>query len=404
MPESDRSVVVLALDGLSARMLGPYANTWFSTFQFDRLAAQSMLLEFAFTDCPDLLHSYQSLWGERNGFGGLALSQSKNDLIQKLANAGVESTLFTDELLLAESSIATQFDRVMMHPIERSECSASDPSETMLAEFFSVAIERAVLTKPGELLWIHSTGLNGSWDAPYEMRQQFADEEDPDPPTFVQPPSHFYASDELEPDERLGFQQACAAQVVLIDQFIGILLEHLEAMPRSKQPLLIVTSPRGFPLGTGGHVGQADQSLFDDSIHVPVLARWPDGRHATSRHQSLRYLRCVSDLVLEWLQAADVDLGWLDNPLPNRENEYLLSVTQGKTSLRTHGWKLLENGDEQQLFVKPDDRWDTNDVLRKCRLIGEELSELRAALVDEIRSQGAYQPRALADQLAQHPA
>lgn len=404
MPESDRSVVVLALDGLSARMLGPYANTWFSTFHFDRLAAQSMLLEFAFTDCPDLLHSYQSLWGGRNGFGGLAPAQTENDLIQKLAAVGVESTLFTDEPVLAESSIATQFDRVTTHPIERPESSATDPSETALAEFFSVAIERALLTKPGELLWIHSTGLSGSWDAPYEMRQQFADEEDPDPPTFVQPPSRFYAAGELEPDERFGFQQACAAQVILIDQFLGILLDHMGSMPRSRQPLLIVTSPRGFPLGAGGHVGQADQSLFDDSIHVPVFARWPDGRHAMSRHQSLRYVRCVSELALEWLQADEINLDWVDNPLPNRESEYLLSIAQGKSSLRTHGWKLLENGDEQQLFVKPDDRWDTNDVLRKCRLIGEELAELRAAMVEEVRSNGAYQSRNLPDQLAQHPA
>lgn len=402
MPDSDRSVVVLALDGLGARLLGPYANTWFSTHQFDRLAAQSLLLEFAFADCPELMGSYQSLWTGRNGFAGLAPTVEKNKLIDQLAEAGVESTLFTDEQRLAESALANQFDRVVMNAIEPATSAANDLSETMLAEFFSVAIEKMAVIKPGELMWIHSTGLSGSWDAPYEMRQQFADEEDPDPPTFIEAPSQFFPSGELEPDDRLGFQQACAAQVVLIDQFLGIMLDHLEAIPPSRRPLLIVTSPRGFPLGVGGHVGQAEQSLFDDAIHVPVLVKWPDGRYAMSRHQSLQYARCVADFVLDWFQAGSIDLSWLDNPLANREMEYLLSTTDGKRSLRTHGWKFLDDGQKQQLFVKPDDRWDMNDVLRKCRLIGEELDELCTSTLEEIKKQGSYQPRGLPDQLAEH--
>lgn len=383
-------------------MLGPYANTWFSTHQFDRLAAQSLLLEFAFTDCPVLLDSYRSFWSGQNGFSGLAKPVDKNELVEKLANAGVETNLFTDEPILADFELANQFDRVVLNDASPVESAAHDPSETGLAEFFATAIEKMALINPGEFLWVHSTGLNGYWDAPYEMRQQFAEDEDPDPPRFVKPPSQFFPPGELEPDTRLGFQQACAAQVILMDQFLGILLDHLENLPRFKQPLLIVTSPRGFPLGTGGHVGQAEQSLFDDSIHVPVFVRWPDGRHAMSRHQSLCYSRCVADFVLEWFQADSIDLGWLNNPLPDREQEYLFSATDGKTSLRTHGWKYLDDGKKQQLFVKPDDRWEMNDVLRKCRLIGEELAELCVLTANEIKAEGTFQRRVLPHQLAHH--
>ncbi len=383
-------------------MLGPYGNTLFSTFHFDRLAAQSMLLEFAFTDCPELLGSFRSLFGCRPGFADLSPNEGTNQLAHSLAEIGVESTLLTDEPILSDWSLAQQFDRVILNQAEGTQAAASDPSETALAEFFAGAIEKAALIEPGNFLWLHSQGLSGVWDAPYEMRLQFADEEDPDPPTFVESPNHFFSPGELEPDERLGFQQACAAQVVLIDQFLGILLEHLSSMPVSKQPLLVVTAPRGFPLGTGGHVGQAKCSLVDDSIQVPIFVRWPDSRHAMNRHQSLRYSSCITDFVLDWLGGDSIDLGWLNNPLPDRRNEYVLSVTKLLVSLRTHGWKFMQEGREQQLFVKPDDRWEMNDVLRKCRLIGEELAELCEAVVGEVKSHGEYQPRLLPERLAEH--
>ena len=326
----------------------------------------------------------------------------ENELANQLAVTGIESTLLTDESQLANWPLAQQFDRIVMTPVEAPNEAASDPSETALAEFFADAIEQAALIKPGNMLWLHSQGLTGPWDAPYGMRCQFADEEDPDPPTFVASPTHHDSANELDPDVRLGYQQACAAQVVLIDQFVGILLDHIKKMPKTKQPLLVVTSPRGFPMGTGGQIGQASRSLFDDSIHVPFLVRWPDGRQSLNRHQGLKYASCIFDFVLNWFDEGRPGLNWVDHLLPDRQHEWLLAANDGQRCLRTHSWKYMDDGEQERLFVKPDDRWETNDVIRQCRMIGEELSELCQTMVGEILTDGDCLPRSLPKQLAEN--
>lgn len=394
-----RSALVLSIDGLSARMLGPYANTWFSTHQFDRLAAQSLLMEFAFTDCPTLEGSLQSLWNKAPAFSTLTDSQAKNRLVLDLAELGVESTLFTDEPQLPDLPIANEFDRLIVPAHEQLSDSASDPSETALAEFFAAGIEQAALLADGELLWLHSRGLHGPWDAPYDMRCQFADPEDPEPPTFFETPSRFPSQEEIDPDELLGYQQACAAQVVLIDQFLGILLDYLESLPKSQQPLFVLTAPRGFPMGAGGYVGETHKTLYDESIHVPLIVRSPDGRNQLNRNQQLVYSSCLGGMVTQWMGGDSEDLSWLNNPLPKTEHEMILSANQTGMSVRTQNWKLIQQDQTQQLFVKPDDRWERNDVSRKCRWITEELTEISARMRSQIEESGQFEPFELPDTL-----
>ena len=53
-------------------------------------------------------------------------------------------------------------------------------------------------------------------------------------------------------------------------------------------------------------------------------------------------------------------------------------------SIQTHAWKLikktsadgLSNGDQLELYAKPDDRWEVNDVSRRCPKIVEALETL----------------------------
>lgn len=382
-------------------MLGPYANTSFRTHQFDRLAASSLLLEFAFTDSPDLEASYQSIWGRGPKFSQLSQKPPKNELVETLANSGVESILFTDDDSVSKSVLGQQFDRVIEAEKRTVLVSANDPSETRLADFFAAAIELAAKNQPGTLLWLHSQGLCGPWDAPYEMRRQFADEEDPDPPTFTTPPGRADKVGAIDPDELLGYQQSCSAQIVLMDQFLGILIDQIEALPKEKQPLLILTSPRGFPLGSRGVVGLDAPPLIDESIHVPVLVRRPDRGYALSRNQSLVYSACVGEFLIDWLGAdTNIDWDWLENPLPQRRNELVVAATGDMFSLRTFGWKFVSDGESQSLFVKPDDRWELNNVWSKCRHVGFQLEELADEIKKQIVTTGTYEPFELDEQLA----
>ena len=403
---TNKSAVVLVIDGLSARFLGPYANAWFGTEQFDRLASQSLLAEFAFSDSTDLLGSYQSLWGLGPKFAGLRETSSEtipeNELMKRLGQQGISSTLFTDDQTLGEyEPLVNQFERVVCDPLPPSVAAAQSESETGLATFFAKALEHTSQLGPGEILWLHSKGLSGSWDAPYRLRCQFAADEDPDPPEFVTPPRVEIGADGLDPDELLGYQQACAAQVVLIDRFLGILLDQIDSIPESEKPFFILTSTRGFPLGINRFVGQPEKSLYDDATHVPLFARWPDQKNGMQRNQSLIYSSEVGSLLMDWFGLEAVsDNQWIESPLARLQREFIFSVAEDCVSLRTHGWKLIRDDQHAQLFVKPDDRWDLNDVITKCRTIGEELSELAETIESEIQNSGTPNDRELPEELA----
>ncbi len=57
-----RNVICLVIDGLQPSLLGAYGNTWISTPELDRLAAESFLCDNALTDSLDLARIYRGLW------------------------------------------------------------------------------------------------------------------------------------------------------------------------------------------------------------------------------------------------------------------------------------------------------------------------------------------------------
>ena len=56
------NAVCLVIDRLHAGYVGAYGNTWIETPALDRLASQSLLLDQALVDSPDLERLYRSYW------------------------------------------------------------------------------------------------------------------------------------------------------------------------------------------------------------------------------------------------------------------------------------------------------------------------------------------------------
>ena len=56
------NAIVIVVDRLGAGYFGPYGNTWIQTPNGNRLAARSVLFEFAMTDAVDLPTVYRSYW------------------------------------------------------------------------------------------------------------------------------------------------------------------------------------------------------------------------------------------------------------------------------------------------------------------------------------------------------
>ena len=366
------TAIVLMIDQLSASMLGPYGNTMFDTPNFNRLAAGSLLLDFASANSVDLETAYDRFWQSPRSDRKADASKAAEarGLISLLGAAGIDCTLMTDEMVVANHRFA-DFDRIIPLDQETRPHSAKTAAETQMADFFALAASVLTDLEPGSLCWLHSRGLRGLWDAPYDFRRQLAGEEDPDPPRFVESPATWLDPATVDPDELLGLQQGAGGQIRLLDEFLGVILDLLDLHPLKDSTLLCLAANRGCPMGEHGLVGPGDQ-LFNESIQVPLMIRLPKAfRTDAFRSSSLVQVNRLSQWVHQWLlEPTDrfaSDLNDLAAVFPDRSREWVLVSSPEQESLQTHAWKVVRSKmGGTQLFSKPDDRWEVNDVSDRC--------------------------------------
>ena len=61
---------------------------------------------------------------------------------------------------------------------------------------------------------------------------------------------------------------------------------------------------------------------------------------------------------------------------PEKNKEVAWTQSGDVNALQTHAWKLIVEGDRTSLYVKPDDRWEVNDVSRRCPSIVESMENV----------------------------
>lgn len=395
-----RTALLISVDGLRASALGAYGNTWQSTPALNRLASQSLILDSLYAHGPRIEDFFWPAW--TGVVDGPVADEclERRSLFKELKTQGVESTLITDDPRVACWGEAAGFSSVVLCEWEASQ-SATDAPSTGLARFFAIAsqqIQDSYLLAGGaqqnRVFWIHTRGLRSAWDAPHELRQLLLDEDDPPAPTFVPPPTALRVEDQ---DELLLVRAAYMAQIAVLDQCIGALLESLEELVSHSSALTAIVGCRGLALGEHGHVGADIHSLYSELLHVPCLLRCP-GSQQTPRSAHLVQPRDMNYTLASWFGLAsfqsgmtanrDVDLLTLAMPSLARQRESLVAtgdsgercVITGQWMLRLESSPSAESGSEpkKELFVKPDDRWEANDVADRCPDIVEELSALLA--------------------------
>lgn len=376
-----RSAIVIVVDRLGAGYLGPYGNTWVETPAFNRLASQSLVWEFSIGTTPTLAGLYRSL-----GTGRHPLqpdSEARPSLWEQLQAAGIHTALLTDEPLLPQLNMSGAFQERIEHPCENLQQAAESIEQTQMCQMFIAALDW-LAQRPDEFcLLLHCRGMASSWDAPREYRERFADEEDPPVPDFIEPPRRSLGQD-VDPDEIWGITQAYAGQVALLDVCLEMLLDWL-AENQGKLPgetLFVVTSPRGYPLGEHGHLGERGDWLHEEVLHAPLLIRFPDQRFAMQRCQMLTEPADLHCTLAEWFDVPAIagstgrSLLTPFSPDANLDRECVVSVLDDFRSIRTPAWFLRRKLDETpELYAKPDDRWEVNEVAARCGSTAEELAD-----------------------------
>lgn len=404
-PNQPRSSILMLVDGLRPDMLGPWGNTWLETPQTNRLAAQSLLFEYCIAETTDFTSGIARFLTPR--LAGAPGSDSSS-LTETAGQVGAESVLVSgnpDRIPDAFDS----FDRVVNVPLPAVAPNSEPAAEiesTRMATFMATSIDELLRIDEPSLVVLDCPGLSDAWDAPGTFRESLREDEDPEPTSIVQPPELEFNLASDDPDKLLDFQFAYGGQVLLFDQLLGILLDQIQQNEWANDALFCLTAMRGYPLGEHGVVGYYRPILHNELLQVPLLIRWPGDQQLAGRSQQLVQPGSAGGLLRDWQGRAG---GWESDsqqavateapPVSNTrvtgnsnrvpvivKNEAMFDRpssgvvsccnidSEACCSLQTPSWKYI-SGPSKHLYVKPDDRYEYNDVFDLCRGVAEELEE-----------------------------
>jgi arylsulfatase A-like enzyme len=373
------NAICLVLDRLHAGYVGAYGNSWIETPALDRLASRSLVFERALVDSPQLERLYRSYWQGRHALCPAA-EDSQPSLAALLREAGVSTALMTDDLQIGRHPLAVDFDELIEIDPPWQPQNAGDIEQTHFARCFVQMIEWLEAAREPFLLWCHFGGLGTTWDAPLRFRESYCEEGDPPPPVSADVPERMLPVDH-DPDERLAVSQSYAGQVTLLDTCLGAMLEFLDGQSASQETLLSLVSARGFPLGEHRRVGACDDALYGELVAVPWMLRFPDAAAAAVRSQALVEPSDLWATLLDWWRVEGVPAAPTARsllPIVRQDAEVLrdrlCTASAAERAIRTPAWHLRA-GDEPELFAKPDDRWEVNDVASRCPEVVEGLQE-----------------------------
>jgi arylsulfatase A-like enzyme len=327
----------LSIDGLQSGMIGAYGNTWIQTPTLDALACRSALFDRFYASSMDLTKTFTELWRFPSGCRKVLLTDD------------------ADVFLHEESGLFDEKHRLETKPRSRA---AGKAEET---QFFRNMATIANLLKAKNhepfLFWAHFKGFRGLWDFPLSYRQQYQIDEDPEPYSDLAVPE--IVGNNIDPDVRQSVAEAYSGGVSLLDETLAGLLAILREEGLDQNTVLLFMSVRGFSLGEHDRIGSNDE-LYGENVHLPLFVRFPDDSFAGFRSQTL-------------LQPADIwqILGKAELPEePAAVNPFLRI---GNEVMVTPDWFVYQKPAGVELYVKPDDRWETNDVADRCPHVLEAL-------------------------------
>jgi len=251
------------------------------------------------------------------------------------------------------------------------------------------------LRRDEPLCWIDLPSLAPPWHVSADvLADNFPDAEDGDALfPWLDPPT---GPADVDETACLRLQITYAAAIADFDARIGQIIDHLNDRDALNGMTVIVTANAGLALGEHGYIGEHRAWLHEEIVHVPLLVRLPGGTEAGLRIAALTQ---PADLLATIGETAGLPLaveGQSVLPLIREEAELIREMACSRLIIgdseelaaRTPDWHLVvpittprdDPPRLPQLFVKPDDRWEVNDVRQQHLELADELeARLREA-------------------------
>jgi arylsulfatase A-like enzyme len=412
------NILVVVVDGLRASALGGYGNTSFPTPALDRLAVEGVLFDWCFAPASDLTDIYGALL---NSLHPARETSSNESLPRALAGAGYSTTFVTDDPELTSIPAASDFDHCLrVHESMPSAANdrATDVAHTAMARLFGSACDLiasdAADSEVPRLVWVHSRGMYGPWDAPLELQESLLDEGDPPsvesvfPPQIVMKPSD-------DPDDAFRYACAYAAQVMVLDECWQLLQSAIDETRAADSWLISLIGARGYPLGEHQRIGGVDPRLHAEQLHVPWMIRFPDGLGRLSRIGQLVTHADVFPTLFDYAGLLPAErssafdgrsaLSLLKASNSDWRHALVASDREGARAIRTAEWCWLQDRPIEgsvaendalrgELYVRPDDRWEANDVAKLCGEVADSLVEQLQESLTALRDRAKESPAA----------
>jgi len=387
-------LLVLNVDHLPTHLLGPYGNTSVPTPTLNRWAAAGIVVDAAF----------KSGWRDQplpcrppDAVSPLGpATSSPVDLRFSPTTGGHPNWRSNDSDTPANSASAA----VIRIPTPVSHQIAQDWESTGTCRYLEQVVDRLAThgLHPHQRIWLDLPLFSGPWDAPLQWRSFLADDEASEIYTQLQPPqlqrtgrgiSGFDELEGFEPDYRLACEHAAGAMVILLDHACEWLQACLMNIQNAQPLAILLTAESGLSLGEHFGIGTFPTELWAEETHLPVLLHtdYPDqfpARVAGVQDQShivrfwwnrfapknatpndLNHPQTYDRLVNQSLQ----EFRSLNYSMFSSQNrQAVLSVSANNVNCRTATWSFFWPIDNHpQLFVRPDDRSEQNDVATRCR-------------------------------------
>lgn len=384
----NRTAIVVSIEGLGTNLLGPYAAPWAATPSLNDFASHALTLDQCWLDHDDPTRLLPAIWR-----GAHALQNHpapEYNLGRQLAQAQLDSWFLSDDPTLIARSEEADFGQAIPIPIQQI-CEQRHWESCHLAKWMETGLGLWVDDEQRPpLLWLHSQGWKGPWDAPYELRQALVDEEDADPPRDSTPPE--LPLDEDAFDLAFGWAQAAAAQAQVLDQAWDWIDEALNSLGLYDQCLVVLLGLGGYPLGEHGYIGCRERSFYAERLHSPCILRPGSQLPLCRRSGHLTHPFHLWATLLDWFQCpsnlASHSRSWLapSFSLPNQQSNVALCTTSTGRAMRVGSWGAIYpnpapslQDPSPELYLHPEDRWQRNDVSRRAPHIIDAASEFMQA-------------------------
>jgi arylsulfatase A-like enzyme len=242
------------------------------------------------------------------------------------------------------------------------------------------------------LLWVDLPTVLPPWDIPPEFLEPYfsdttvpEEEEEPLLPWTGPVPLVVAPNDEAT---LLRLQRTYAAAVARLDTHLGVLFDGMRDKGWMQNWLIVLTAPYGLPLGDHGIVGFHRPWLHEELVHLPLLMCLPGGAEAGRRVAGLTQSVDVRATLLDALAHPSMHgrslLPFCLGEMQSVRTEVfstLRSDDAEEWALRTEGWSYLlpvsvpasDSPRSPQLYVKPDDRHEVNNVVQHHLELAEEM-------------------------------